>query len=126
MKKISTFTCLIILGLATIACQRGQLARVPEPTATIAAPATAPTPTPAASATKPASASANIRVTMLQEQGGRVSWSHAKNLIAFDIGGKEGKSDVYVARLDGSDKRCLTCDKKDVPQAQNGNPEWHP
>jgi acetyl esterase/lipase len=68
----------------------------------------------------------NIRVTTLQEQGGRVSWSHAKNLIAFDVGGKEGKSDIYTARLDGSDKRCLTCDKKDVPQLQNGNPEWHP
>jgi acetyl esterase/lipase len=135
MKKILTLAILILFGLAAAACQRGQLSRAPEPTATTAAPTTAPsvaatTPAqaPVAAATKPALASANVRVRMLQEQGGRVSWSHAKNLLAFDVGGKEGKSDVYTARLDGSDKRCLTCDKNDVPQAHasRGNPEWHP
>ncbi len=133
MKKLPTLAMLILFGLFAAACQRGQLARATEPTVTIAAPTTAPlaaagtpAPTPAAVATKPTLASANVRVKLLQAQGGRVSWSHAKNLLVFDVGGKEGKSDVYIARLDGADKRCLTCDKKDVPQLQNGNPEWHP
>jgi acetyl esterase/lipase len=127
--RYSKSVLLLSFVLVTVACQRGQIARAPEPTATTAAPrgaSPAPAQTPPASATKPALASANIRVKMLQAQGGRVSWSHVKDLIAFDVGGKEGKSDVYTARLDGSDKRCLTCDKKDVPQLQNGNPEWHP
>lgn len=128
MKKIILLAYLLVAGFALIACQRGEPARAPEPAATIVAPTTAPASTPVASATQAAPANATIRVKILQEQGGRVSWSHAKNLIAFDVGGKEGKSDVYTARLDGSDKRCLTCDKKDVPQlhASRGNPEWHP
>ncbi|MBM3128102.1 MAG: hypothetical protein FJ009_05620 [Chloroflexi bacterium] len=134
MQTRVSLAILILFGFLSSACQRGPLARAPEPTATLAAPttaprvdATAPASTPVASATQTAPApSANIRVKVLQEQGGRVSWSHAKNLIAFDVGGKEGKSDVYVARLDGADKRCLTCDKKEVPQLQNGNPERHP
>jgi acetyl esterase/lipase len=136
MKRILLLACLLISGFAGIACQRGQSARAPASTATIAAPTVtaADTPTPvtgtakAAIATKSTPAPANVRITMLQEQGGRVSWSQAKNLIAFDAGGKEGKSVIYAARLDGSDKRCLTCNMKDVPQlhASRGNPEWHP
>ncbi|MBM3128101.1 MAG: esterase family protein [Chloroflexi bacterium] len=61
MKKILVFTGLIVLGFATITCQRGPLARAPEPTATLAAPttaprvdATAPASTPVASATQTA------------------------------------------------------------------------
>lgn len=133
MKKLPTLAMLILFGLFAAACQRSQLARATEPTATIAAPTTAPlaaagTPAPSAApkpTARPAVSSASVKITILQEQGGRVSWSHVKNLLAFDVGGKEGKSDVYVARLDGTDKRCLTCDQKDVPQLQNGNPEWH-
>ena len=116
MRLIKAVWVGLMLVALTSACQRGQLVRSSAPTATVVA--SAPTTT--------APASANIRVTMLQEQGGRVSWLGAKNLIAFDVGGKDGKSDVYTARPDGSDKRCLTCDKKDVPQLQNGNPEWNP
>jgi Tol biopolymer transport system component len=81
--------------------------------ATSAAPTRAPQP-------------ASVKVTLLQENGGRVSWSHAKNLIAFDAKGRDGYADVYTIRPDGSDKRCLTCDKQEVPQLHDGNPEWHP
>ncbi|MCX7839304.1 MAG: alpha/beta hydrolase fold domain-containing protein [Anaerolineae bacterium] len=127
--KTQLLVMLIALGLVASAYQYtpGKEARAtPILTAPTSTPATS-TPTSVVSSPLPSpSATWNIHVTMLQEQGGRVSWSHAKNLIAFDVGGKEGKSDIYVARLDGSDKRCLTCDKKDVPQLQNGNPEWHP
>ena len=134
MKRTLILTCLLGLGFAAIACRGGRNARAPEITTPIAAPtvtaANAPAPVagtaPAAVATKSAPATTNVRITLLQEQGGRVSWSQAKNLVAFDVGGKEGKSAVYTARLDGSYKQCLTCGKKDVPQLHNGNPEWHP
>ncbi len=65
MKKIVILTCLFIFGLASSACQRGQLARAPEPTATIAAPTIAPSvvriapaPPPVAPATSVATAPA--------------------------------------------------------------------
>ena len=50
MKKIIVLVCLFVCGFAS-ACQRGQLVRAPEPTATLAAPTTAPVPTPTARAT---------------------------------------------------------------------------
>lgn len=124
---------MIIIPFALVACQRGQFARTSELTVPIVAPTTTlgiattiPTPTLTARGTATAPVNANVRVKLLQEQGGRVSWLGTKDLIAFDVGGKEGKSDVYTAHVDGSDKRCLTCDWNDVPQMQNGNSEWHP
>jgi Tol biopolymer transport system component len=64
-------------------------------------------------------------VTVLQEWGGRVSWLHKEDLIAFDRPGTDSLSDVYVMRLDGSHMECLTCNKS-VSQLHNGNPVWHP
>ena len=69
--------------------------------------------------------SAVVNVTVLQEEGGRVSWLHHKGLIAFDKKGDDGYSDVYTMSLDGSGVECLTCSTH-VPQLHNGNPEWHP
>jgi hypothetical protein len=66
------------------------------------------------------------RVTILQEPGGRVSWSHARDVIALDKPGADGYSDVYTVRPDGADLRCLTCGKPEVPQLHNGQPVWHP
>jgi Tol biopolymer transport system component len=71
-------------------------------------------------------AEGKVRVKIVQEQGGRVGWLGAKNLIAFDSGGYEGRTELYSARLDGSDKQCLTCGRTNVPPLQKGNPEWHP
>jgi acetyl esterase/lipase len=42
MKKIVLLASLLVAGFALVACQRGPLARAPEPTATTAAPTTAP------------------------------------------------------------------------------------
>ena len=69
--------------------------------------------------------SAVITVTVLTESGGRVSWSHALDLIAFDKTGADGYTDIYVVQPDGSGLECLTCNKE-VPQLHNGNPSWHP
>lgn len=64
-------------------------------------------------------------IELLQDPGGRVSWLHSGNVIAFDKKGKDRRFDVYVMQLDGSHVQCLTCDTQ-VPQLNNGNPVWHP
>ena len=69
--------------------------------------------------------SAVVKVEILQEQGGRVSWSHQLNVIAFDRKGNDGYNDICVMNVDGTHVDCLTCDRS-VPQLHNGNPSWHP
>jgi len=66
------------------------------------------------------------RISTLQAHGGRVSWLRSRNVLAFDETGKDGYADVYTANPDGSNKVCLTCGKKDLPQKHNGNPDWSP
>lgn len=70
--------------------------------------------------------SAVVNVTILQEEGGRVSWLHAENLIAFDKTGEDGYTDIFVTSLHGLHTECLACDNPGVPQSHNGNPAWHP
>ncbi|MBI4766963.1 MAG: PD40 domain-containing protein [Deltaproteobacteria bacterium] len=111
--KIGILVCLVALGFVSLSCQGRQPIRSTEPAATKSVSALAP-------------GHMTVRVKILQEQGGRVSWQGRQNLIAFDSGGYEGRTEVYSVRLDGSDKRCLTCGRTDLPQLQNGNPEWHP
>jgi len=66
-------------------------------------------------------------VQVLRKNGGRVAWSAANNLIAYDKKGADGYYDIYVMKPDGSNDRCITCNKKGlVPQKNNGNPAWHP
>jgi len=68
-----------------------------------------------------------VSFAILQRNGGRVSWSHALNLIAFDKAGKDGYFDVYTIYPDGCELRCLTrTRKKHLPQSNNGQPAWHP
>jgi Tol biopolymer transport system component len=66
-------------------------------------------------------------ITTLRESGGRVDWSHAEDLIAFDALGEDGYYDVYTFKPDGSGETCLTCGKEGlIPQKHSGNPAWHP
>ena len=62
----------------------------------------------------------------LTRDGGRVSWCHAQDLIAFDREDADGNMDVYTVRPDGSDERCVTCDIQDLPTGIRGQPAWHP
>jgi len=71
-------------------------------------------------------ASGRIRQTVLTEDGGRVDWSHALGLIAFDREGPDGFFDVWTMRPDGSDQRCFTCDLPGLPRKNVGQPAWHP
>ena len=66
------------------------------------------------------------KVITLQQQGGRLDWSHVTNLIAFDHMGLDGYFDVYTMRPDGTGRRCLTHGKSGLPQKNNGQPAWHP
>ncbi len=70
--------------------------------------------------------SAVKRVVVLEERGGRVSWSHARDLIAFDRPGADGRYDVFTIRPDGSDLWPLTEGAKGIPRGNNGQPAWHP
>ena len=66
------------------------------------------------------------RVTTLKPRGGRVDWSRANGLLAYDLLGADGFFDIHTMALDGSRDTCVTCGKAGVPQRQNGNPAWHP
>lgn len=62
----------------------------------------------------------------LTDDGGRVSWCHQDDIIAFDREIDDGQMEVYAVRPDGTDERCITCDAPDLPQGLRGQPEWHP
>ncbi len=76
---------------------------------------------------KAASSSPVVSVTTLRVSGGRVDWSAARNLIAYDRVGADGYYDIYIMDPDGGNDRCLTCGTQEhAPQKHNGNPVWHP
>jgi hypothetical protein len=62
----------------------------------------------------------------LTDDGGRVSWCHADDIIAFDRQVDDDHMEVYSVRPDGSGERCITCDTPDLPKGWRGQPEWHP
>ncbi len=61
-----------------------------------------------------------------QSSGGRLSWSHARNLIAFDQKNASGYFDIKTATPDGASEICVTCGVSALPSFNKGNPEWHP
>ena len=70
------------------------------------------------------------KISTLKERGGRVDWSRAHGLIAYDFAAKaKGYFDIHVMSVDRALDYCVTC----TPQARaaglkkhNGNPAWHP
>ncbi|HET7771772.1 MAG TPA: hypothetical protein VFN74_23565, partial [Chloroflexota bacterium] len=66
------------------------------------------------------------RLTTLEPNGGRVAWTPARDLIAYDKHERNRPYEVHVMRPDGSEKRCLTCGKAGAPPGHKGNPTWHP
>lgn len=87
------------------------------------------------SATSPSTSNSQIvdrsggfltNVNILKDGGGRLDWSHQNDLIAFDTLDDEGWYQVHVMRPDGSDERCLTCNRPELPTKHKGNPSWHP
>jgi Tol biopolymer transport system component len=67
----------------------------------------------------------------LKENGGRVDWSWANDLIAFDRVGDDGYYGVYTMAPDGAHETCLTCAQRvpgagRLPPGHKGNPAWYP
>jgi Tol biopolymer transport system component len=113
--KSSRTSLAILLALALLVCRR------------LEGPSPGPTPTPTPSF--PAGCGAYPhRITTVKAQGGRVDWSRANGLVAYDRLGDDGVYfDVFTMAADGSGDTCLTCGKAGrVPQKNNGNPAWHP
>jgi Tol biopolymer transport system component len=65
-------------------------------------------------------------VSTLVEHAGRLDWSHATGLIAFDTLGADGYYDIGIVRADGSQRRNLTARHPDLPSRHVGQPAWHP
>jgi hypothetical protein len=67
-----------------------------------------------------------VERTLLTDDGGRVSWCHRDDLIAFDREHDDGSMDVFTVRPDGTAERCVTCDLEGLPTGIRGQPAWHP
>lgn len=65
-------------------------------------------------------------VAVLTEDGGRVDWSAALDLVAFDRLGEDGFFDVWTMRPDGTGARCVTCATPGLPARNVGQPAWLP
>lgn len=64
--------------------------------------------------------------TLISPDAGRVDWAPRGDWIAYDRVDADGYSRLYVARPDGHDRRCLTCDPYEFRKRHTGNPTWHP
>ncbi len=63
---------------------------------------------------------------LLFENVRTVDWAPRGDWIAFDRPNGSGYSQLHVARPDGTDERCLTCDVWDLRNRHCGSPTWHP
>ena len=67
-----------------------------------------------------------LSITLVSPDAGRVAWAPRGDWIAYDRVDDDGYSRLYIARPDGHDKRCLTCDPLEFRKHHTGNPTWHP
>jgi len=65
-------------------------------------------------------------VTTIVDEGGRVAVSHDKTGIFYDTRGDDGYYDVWYVELDGSNKKCLSCNREEITNGHVGNPTPHP
>jgi len=65
-------------------------------------------------------------MTLVTPDAGRVAWAPRGDWIAYDRVDDDGFSRLYVARPDGHDRRCLTCEPLEFRRRHSGNPTWHP
>jgi len=67
-----------------------------------------------------------VSITTLTTNGGRVDWSHDGQWIYYDSLELDGFWDVYRIHPDGSGNECLTCDRPELPNNNQGQPQMHP
>ena len=65
-------------------------------------------------------------VQLFAQSTGRAAWSPRGDQIAFSRLEPNGSMQLYVARSDMSDQRCLSCRSFDLRKLHVGNPTWHP
>ena len=65
-------------------------------------------------------------MSLVSPTAGRVAWAPRGDWIAYDRVDDLGYSRLYIARPDGHDRRCLTCDPLEFRRRHTGNPTWHP
>ena len=88
--------------------------------------AQAPRPAGAPAVRRDPSPAAPVAATTITAEGGRIDWLPRGERLAFDRRGADGYFDIYTMTTLGSDVRCLTCDKTELPNKSIGNPAWHP
>ncbi len=65
-------------------------------------------------------------VQLFAQATSRAVWSPRGDQIAFSRREANGYMQIYVARADLSDPRCLSCRNFDLRKLHVGNPTWHP
>ena len=67
-----------------------------------------------------------LAISLVSPTAGRVDWAPRGDWIAYDRVDEAGYSRLYIARPDGHDRRCLTCEPLEFRKRHTGNPTWHP
>ncbi|MGA9347495.1 MAG: hypothetical protein WBW48_01660 [Anaerolineae bacterium] len=67
-----------------------------------------------------------VSITTLTTDGGRVNWSHDGQWIYYDHLEPDGLWDVYRIHPDGTGSECITCDRPELPNHNQGQPQMHP
>lgn len=82
------------------------------------------TPTPLPS--NPKDSGLVISITLVTNDGGRLDWSTANNLVAFDRRKSNSYYALYIASPDLANPTCLTCSYSQFEKRHAGNPAWTP
>ena len=112
---------LLVLFVVAVAVRRSRRDGSEAPTLSPGATAETPQATAAPTPEGPVAS-----ISTIIKDGGRMDWSHALDLIAFDRKGDDGSYDVWTMRPDGSDQVCVTCETPGLPQGHSGQPAWSP
>jgi len=121
MRRSAIILLLLVLAIGTTGCEQENGA---------ATPTAHPTPTASPTTTASTSQLQVASITKIMDEGKSLDWSPDHNLIISSkpMPDEEGYLyyDVIVFNPDGSDEKCLTCDKPGLPNRHQGNPAWHP
>jgi len=120
----------LVIALTFLACAPSGALTTEAPAAQpLGQPTTEPT-TPTVKVTPPLATGAPayevVSITTLTTRGGRLDWSPDGEWIYYDRMRLDGFSDVYRIHPDGDGNECLTCDKQELPNKNQGQPEAHP
>jgi hypothetical protein len=67
-----------------------------------------------------------VSITTLTTEGGRMDWSHDGRWIYYDHLEPDGFWDVYRIHPDSTGNECITCDRPELSNNNQGQPQMHP